>query len=229
MSTIQRRSSLGVKPTKAQKLIYIANALGLPGIAEMQGSSFNVFDTVLVGTGATRQTLSFFNATSTKSRSFSNLQTGTLQAGEAMIAEEISFIALTLSGSDLTSDATAISNAVPIQTVSATGLPNKPAVTLGLLNFTIANSKVVKDYNTYEQDPAFNPRTTGITTYDTATATIVRLGESKIYLEAPPVIPPNQKINITLEIGATGTIPANTAIMCIVGRFGSIFSAKVNL
>jgi hypothetical protein len=226
---LQRRSQIGVTPSKAQKLKYIADNLGLPGIADMQGSTVNIYDTVAISTGTGRQVLNFFANTSNKSRTFSNFQTGTLNAGEAMISEEIAFIALTASGPDLTSDSTAITVAGPVQAVSATGLPNKPSVTLGLMNFTIANRKVVKDLNTFEQDPAFNPRSTGVAVFDTATATIVRFGESKIYLEAPPVIPPNQKIQLTLEISPTGTIPANSFIMCVIGRFGSIFSSKSNL
>ena len=230
MATYTRKpSNIGVTPTKAQKLKYIADQLGIGGLADMQGSSVNLYDTVALTTGTGRQVLNFFANTSNKSRTFSNFQTGTLNAGEAMIAEEFSFIALTASGPDLTSDSTAITVSGPVQAVSATGLPNKPAVTLGLLNFTIANRKVIKDFNTFEQDPAFNPRTTGVSTFDTATATVVRFGESKIYAEAPPVIPPNQKIQLTLEISATGTVPANSFIMCVIGRFGCIFSGKSNL
>jgi len=226
-----RRASrnLGVTPTQAQKLQYIANNLGLPGIGGMQGSTVTIFDTVPITTGAGRQTLNFFVNTSNKSRTFSNLQTGTLNAGEAMVVEEVSFIALTLSGVDLTSDATAITEAVPLQVVPNAIIPNQAALTLGMLNITIANSKVVKDCSIFETDPAFNPRTTGIAAFDTATATVVRTGESKIYLEAPPVLPPNQKIQVTLEVSPTGAVAANTFIMCVLGRFGSIFAAKTTL
>lgn len=220
---------IGAAPTQAQKLAYIAGKLGLSGIKGMQGSLFNIFDTVALTTQTTRQTLSFFVNTSNKSRSFSNLQSGSLQAGEAMVVEEVSFLLLTLSGSDLTSDATSISSAMPLTMATATQYPNKYGFTLGLMNITIANSKVVKDAIAFEQDPVFNPRNTGIATLDTATATNVRYGATKIPLESAPVLPPNQKINLSLEIGVTGTIPANTAIMCVLGRFGSIFASKTTL
>lgn len=225
----QQAANVGVSPTNAQKLIYIASKLGLGGIKDMQGASFNIFDTVLLSAGTGRQVLPFFANTSNKSRTFSNLQQGTLQAGETMLLEELSFVLLTLSGTDLTSDATTITNAQPLTMAPAATLANKFGTTLGLLNITIANQRVVKDYNTYEQDPAFNPRTTGIASFDTSVATNVRMGESKIFLESGPVLPPNQKINVTLEISATGAVLANSAIMCIGGRFGSIFSGKTTL
>jgi hypothetical protein len=229
ITRVPKMGKLGVSPTNSQKLQYIASKLGLSGIKDMQGSTLTIFDTVLLATGTGRQTLNFFSQTSNKSRNFSNFQTGVLNAGEAMIVEEVSFIAVTLTNSDLTSDANAILDAVPIQAIPNTIVPNQAALTTGMINITIANSKVQKDVSTFEIDPTFNPRTTGITVADTATATLVRLGESKVYLEAPPVLPPNQKIVLSYEFGPTGTVAANVAIMCVLGRFGSIFSAKTNL
>lgn len=226
---MRKPSNIGVSPTPSQKLIYIANKLKLNGIADMQGTTFNIFDTVPITTNTGRQTLNFFSNTSNKSRNFSNLQQGTLQAGEAMLAEEVSFIVLELSGTDLSSDATAITNAYPVQSAPNGIIPNQAGLVLGMFNLVVANSRVIKDANTFEMDPAYNPRTTGMAVYDTTTATNVRIGESKLYTESSPVIPPNQKITLSWEIGPTGTVAANTHIMCIVGRFGSIFSAKTNL
>jgi hypothetical protein len=223
------QSQIGVTPTNAQKLAYIAKGLGLHGITGMQGTTFTIFDTVLLQTSTQRQVLNFFANTSNKSRNFSNLQAGVLNAGEALLCEEVAFIALELTNSDLTSDANAILNAYQIQASPNGSIPNQGALTTGMLNLTIANSKVQKDVSTYEQDPSFNPRTTGITVADTSVITNVRLGESKVYLEAPPVLPPNQKISLTWEIGPTGAVLANVAIMCVIGRFGSIFAAKQTL
>jgi hypothetical protein len=228
MATMSR-GSLGVSPTKQQKLSYIASSLGLSGLTSMQGSTVNIFDTVVLNTNATRQTLTFFNGTQNKSRNFSNFQSGVLNAGEALIIEEVSIFAVNLTGSDLTQDSTAVISITPVAGDSNTGYPNKGGFVTGLMNLTIANSKVVKDLNTYEMDPAFNPRTTGIASFDTSIATNTRMGEAKLYMEAPPVLPPNQKLTLTLEFGPTGTIPANTGIMVVLGRFGCIFSAKTNL
>lgn len=224
-----QRPALGVTPTASQKLQYIADKLGLNGIAGMQGASVNIMDTVALAAGTGRQTLNFFSNTSNKSRSFSNLQSGSLNSGESMVVEEVSFLLLTLSGTDLTSDATSISSMTPITMAPAATFANKFAFVTGLMNITIANQKVVKDNLIFEQDPVFNPRTTGIAVLDTATATNTRFGESKIYLESPPVLPPNQKISVSVEFGVTGAVAANMAIMCVLGRFGSIFASKTTL
>lgn len=215
------------KPTKAGKLIYVSDKLGLAGIKEMQGSSVNIVDTIALPTSTDRQILNFFANTQGKSRNFSNFQAGLLKAGEAMVMEEVSFILIVATSADLTSNANAILAAVPFSQASATQLPNAAGIMAGsLMNIKIANTTVVKDYNLIELMPSFNPIASGISTLDTATATNRVIGPDKIKLEAPAVLPPNQAVSVTLEIPPTGTVPAFTFIMCVVGRFGSIFSGK---
>lgn len=222
--------NLGKTPTKSQKLIYVAEKLGLDGLAEMQGSTVNIVDTVPLVTGAVRQTLTFFSQSQGKSRNFSNFQNGALKAGEAMVIEELTFVLIVATTADLTSDANAIVNYLPLSLATETQYPNAESFFGGgLINISIANSKVVKDYNAFEGVPAFNPRTTGLVSFDTATATNKFFGSSTIKLESPPVLPPNQVISVTIEISPTGTIPAFTFIQCIAGRFGSIFAAKATL
>lgn len=232
-----RPRAIGETPSQSQKLLYIAGKLGL-NLTGMQGSTVNIVDTVLVNTNATtRQTLSFFSQTQNKSRNFSNFQNGTLNAGEAMVIESLSFFLLTLSATNLTLDATTISSLRPISQVDAAQISLKEALQLGLINITIANSKVVKDYMCFEQNPSFNPKTTGIAlgealAGDTAPVAIFPeevVGQNTISLEAPPVLPPNQKLEISLELPPVGTVTGNLAIMCVAGRFGSIFSAKTPL
>lgn len=238
---VQRRpggSSLGKTPTPSQKLQYVANKLGLRGIAGMQGSTVNLFDTVLLTTAATtRQTLNFFSNTGNKSRNFSNFQNGQLNAGEAMVMETVSFFIVTLSATNLSLDATTISTFYPISQIDATPLTLKEALMMGQMNITIANSKVVKDYFVFEQNPSYNPKTTGIAlgevvAGDTAPVALFPqevIGQNSISLEAPPVLPPNQKFEISLELPPIGTVEGNLAMVCVVGRFGSIFAAKTTL
>lgn len=223
------KPSTGGKPSQPQKLIYVADKLGLSGLKDMQGSSVNIVDTVPLATNTGRQILSFFSQSANKSRNFSNFQNGSLKAGEAMVIEELAFFLVVATNADLTSDANAILTLIPVSLSSATAYPNKQSFNTGLINITIANSKVVKDFSAFEQDPAFNQNASGMTSFDTATATNVRTGPAKIRLESPPVLPPNQALSITLEIPPTGTIPAFSNIMCIAGRFGSIFAGKTTL
>jgi hypothetical protein len=218
--------TVGQTPTQAQKLIYVANKLGLTGIKEMQGSTVNIVDTVALVTNAARQTLTFFSNSIGKSRNFSNFQSGTLKAGEALVIEELAFFLVVATTADLTADANAILSVVPFNMATEVQFPNAEGAQLGLINISIANSVVVKDYCAYELLPAFTGKATGLTVFDSATATNRLVGPSKIPLEAPPVLPPNQKISITLEIPPTGTVPTFTFVMCVAGRFGSIFSGK---
>lgn len=222
----RRPSQIGVAPTQAQKLQHVSNGLGIPGIAGMQGSTVFLYDTVNLATGTGRQKLTFFSQTANKSKNFTNFQAQMLKSGESMIISELSFIVLELSGTNLNDDATAVQNAYPIQATPNGIIPNQAALTLGTIGINIANSTTVKYGFNYESDPAFNPKTTGMAVYDTATATNVRVGGSKVFLEAPPAFPPNQSLEITLEIGPTGTVAANTAVMLVIGRFGSIFAGK---
>src|ERR1700754_4825835 len=95
---IRRRSNgtSGRTPTKSQKLIHVADKLGLTGIKEMQGSSLNIVDTVPLVANATRQTLTFFNNCSQKSKNFSNFQNGKLPAGGSFAMEYVTFIYMVL-------------------------------------------------------------------------------------------------------------------------------------
>jgi hypothetical protein len=236
---MQRKNiNIGKVPTPSQKLIYVADKLKLGGLAGMQGSTVNLFDTALLSTAATtRQTLTFFSNSNGKSRNFSNFQNGQLNAGEAMVIESISFFLVTLSASNLALDATTISTMYPISQVDAAPVSLKEALMLGLLNITIANSRVVKDYFCFEQNPSYNPKTTGIAlgealAGDTEPVAIFPqevVGQNTIMLESPPVLPPNQKLEITLEMPPIGTVTGNMAMMCVIGRFGSIFAAKTTL
>lgn len=222
MARVMRRPSVGVSPTNAQKLAYVSKKLGLDGIAKMQGAAFNLFDTVLVTDNLTnRQTLNFFTQTANKSRSFTNFQQGILNAGEAMLIEYVTFYHAVLTNTDLTSEANLY---VQINPLSA--LQFVSGAWQGLLNFNIANDTVIKDYLIYEVVPAFNPSNTGIAVAGVGSP---QVGSSQIQLPATPVIPPNQKIKMTLEIPAVSGFVANSAIICVIGRMGSIFSSKTTL
>jgi hypothetical protein len=233
-----RRSPIGALPTAQQKLAYIASKLKLDGLVEMQGSTVNLYDTVLLTTAAaTRQTLNFFSNANGKSKNFSNFQAGKLGAGEAMVMEQVQFFLVTMSATNLALDGTTISSLVPLSQVNATPLSLKEALQLGVMNLTIANQQVVKNALINEVNPNFNPKTTGIhlgaiqtgATFDTIVFPEETIGQNTIYLESPPVLPPDQGFQLTVEFPPVGTVTGNLAIMCVVGRFGSIFSAKTTL
>jgi len=238
MRTTRRRTPsnmIGKTPTNSQKLVYVANKLGLSGIAGMQGSTVNIVDTVIINSGATkRQTINFFENTQNKSRNFSNFQNGSLSSGEALVMEDMKLFVVQLSSDDLTSDATRIINIFPLSNVDPSQMSDVKALGLSLMSISIANSTVVKDYQINESNPWLNPKNTGIAQGFVERAGSLAhmsgfVGNSDICLESPPVLPPNQKLKVTLEIPPlTGGNPF-LAIMCVVGKFGSIYSAKTTL
>ncbi|MDW8347128.1 MAG: hypothetical protein RML94_09250 [Bacteroidia bacterium] len=232
---IQQPTMLGVNPTPREKLLYISRQLGLD-LSKMQGTSFNLFDTVLIqNSSSSRQKMSFFTNTTNKSRNFTNFQNGTLQAGEAMIIEEISFVVLQLSSSNLSSDATNVVRVWNFSTAQYAGfLTNGSALSASMMNLSIANSVVIKNYNIIETNPMYNNRTTGINSVGVYNGNGVSIGESVIgncviKTESSPVLPMNQKLEVELEIPPVSVTSGNAAIMCVIGRFGCIFKARTTL
>lgn len=231
-------SQLGRKPTNSQKLIYVSDALGIPGIASMQGTTFNLYDTVILPTSNVRQTLNFFQTTSNKSKNFTNFQSGVLSAGEALVVEEVKFFLVNLTNTDLTSDANAFTSRFTFSSVTgAVGILTNPfALTFSNFSLSIANSQVIKEYQISETLPDMNPATSGVSNAEITAGAANTLapeqaihGNNIIRTEAPPVIPPNQKIQLSLNIPPVGTVTGSVAIMCVIGKFGSIYSAKTNL
>jgi len=223
--TMNRTSNgVGVSPTPSNKLVHTANQLGLPGIARMQGTTKIVVDTVLIADSANPQTLNFFVNTNNKSRNFSNLQNGTLKAGESLLIENIYFTRVELTGADLNADTTGVVANLPL-------VQNAIGESLALAQFDleIANSTVIDDFPIIEQLPWINPLQASVTSYNPTTAGETYLGRSVIKTEAMPVIPPNQGFRVSLRVPPITGLPANSAIVCGLGRFGSLFSAKENL
>lgn len=218
-----RSSNVGVSPTQAQKLAHISKKLGLPGITKQQGAAFNLFDTVIITNQPTqRQTLTFFTQTQGKVRTFTNFQSGILNAGEALLVEYVQFFHVVLTSTNLTTEANLIQQINPLSGLVALSV----GINMSMMNFNIANDTVVKDFLIHEGIPSFNPDNTGIAIAGLGSP---EHGSSFIKLPATPVIPPNQKIKVTLEVPAIDALPVPSAIVCVLGRFGSIFSAKTTL
>jgi hypothetical protein len=232
--------ALGVTPTNSQKLIYVSDKLGLQGIKGMQGSTVNIFDTVLLATNTGVTNVPFFSTTSNKSQNFTNFQNGTLPAGETLIIERVAYFLATLSGIDLTSDATQITDITPLSEMTTTngGFTIPGAFKMMQMAVVIANQTVVKSFLCHEVNPAFNPQTNGVSrqVYTISTAALPATttdyglsGQNSIIMEAPPVLPPNQKITIPVRIPPVGTMTGTKALICVAGRFGSIFASKTTL
>lgn len=210
------------RPTTSQKIIQTTKKLGLGGIAQQQGAAVNIFDTVLITTNTNRQTLTFFKNVSTKSRNFSNWQQGEFKAGETLAAEFLSIQLLTLTNTNLADDA----NAITAVTQVGQDLQSR-IVSLGMCQLKIANDTVFKDFQLSEAQPELNPSASGMSGL-VAGASLQVVGRTIIKLPTMPVIPPNQGIELTIDLPPI-TITGTRAVMVTLGRQGSIFASKTTL
>lgn len=209
----------GVSWTQKQKLARQANKVGVPGISAQQPATVNIFDTVVVATSANRQTLTFFSNAQGKSKNFTNWANQTYYAGESLLCTHIWFTAYTVSSSNLTADTTTITS-IPDNLANS----GAPGLALGILNFNIGNTTVIKNFNTFELIPAFNPAATGLAaTEAVAGGTNYVTGASKIRLEANPAIVPNIQISATLDIPPV-TLSGTWVVSCYIGRTGTIYN-----
>ena len=216
----------GRNPTIQEKIIHVGTKLGV-NPASMQGAAFQIFDSQILNPQVGRTTLTFFQNTSNKSQSFSNLQQGFLNAGEFLGVEEISFVLSVVNSNNLTVDTTAVN-----QSGSFSEFNFYPAP-YSLMTFTIANQDVYKDYPIVETNPLFNPDNTGVAAFTAGSFGSVA-GRSVIRLKANPVIPPNQKFQLTLTFPDTSQYlpPIPNTYWCVsafIGRTGSIFASKTVL
>lgn len=229
-----RNASQVQTPSKSQKLVYVADKLKIPGLADMQGSTTNLYDTVLLASNTNPQVVDFFSNTANKSLNFTNFINGSLKAGEAIVLEEVAIFLVNLTASSLV-DATGILDIKPISEIAGTSIvSNAGSLKVGSIQIDIANQTVVKQFNLFEMNPEFNPRTGGVSTPVQSTSlapftTFGTAGQNKVPLEAPPVLPPNQTLSVKWRIPPIGTLSGTWAAMCVVGRFGSIYASKTTL
>lgn len=240
-------SHLGLSPTNAQKLIYIANKLGLTGLAGMQGTTFNLFDTIPLPTGGGAVSLNFFTASGNKAPQFSNFNPQGLSAGEAMMIERVAFFIAVVQGTSLTDPSAAISDLIPIGTladaisnpIQGGGQIEFPgSLKMGQMAIKIANQTVLKEYLTFEQNPEFNPLTTGVSQTSMSVAALPAKGggvngQNVIPTEAPPVLAPNLGLSVLFDSAPIGTVTAPAGFMlclvAVVGRFGCIYASKTTV
>jgi len=215
------------RPTPQDKILHTSKRLGV-NLEEQQGTTINVFDTVLCPVGTTdRQTLNFFQQTTNKSRNFSNMQQGFLNVGESIGIGWVSLSFGLLTASDLTSNATQYAAG---QAGLGSWNHGFPGLSNALINLSLGNDTVLKDYMISETIPSLNPDMTGITFADSATVpsptTMIPMGSSLIHLETIHTITPNLPFKFTVELPPLATAVGIFFMQAVLGRAGSIFSAR---
>jgi hypothetical protein len=186
--------------TPQQKLVAVNNKFGNSSIKDQQGTTRLIYDTLpLSGTSA--KTLRFFEDSASRQFPFSN--TGSdgnkLGVGNTMVIESISFQILTYDTVNARFDAIALPTTVP-------------AIQAGLINFEIANNRVIKNLSMYELTNAFD-KNVGST------------NDSTIELETDIVIPPLLNFVCQVSIPYYAGV-ANTYLRCIINGAGGIIAPR---
>lgn len=186
--------------TPQQKIVAVNQKFGNSGIKDQQGTTRLIYDTLPLG-AAGAKTLRFFEDSASRQFPFSN--TGSdgnkLGVGNTMVVQSISFQILTYDTVNLRFDAIALPTTVP-------------AIQAGLINFEIANNRVIKNLSLYELTNAFD-KNVGAT------------NDSTIELETDIVIPP--LLNFVCQVQIPFFTPAaNTFLRCIINGTGGIIAPR---
>jgi len=186
--------------TPQQKMVAVNNKFGNNSIAEQQGSTRLIYDTLPLG-AAGAKTLRFFEDSASRQFPFSN--TGSdgnkLGVGNTMVIESISFYLLTYDTVNLRF------NAILLPT-------SQVAIAAGQVNFEIANNRVIKNLSLQELNAAFD-KNLGAT------------NDSTLELKTNIVIPP--LLNFVCQVQIPYFTPAaNTYLRCVINGAGGIIAPR---
>jgi hypothetical protein len=189
--------------TPQQKLVGVNNKFGNTGIKDQQGTSRIIYDSLLYNTSASTQTFRFFEDSA--SRNFPLTNTGSdgnkLGVGDTMVIQSIGIYYFFV---DRTTKE--ITWGAPL--INAQRYFN-----LSLINFEIANNKVIKKVTLTETNRAYNKNTS--------------TDNNVIVLETQIVLPPLLPYILELQVPLAGSItpPANNDVYLqaqIIGTGGII-------
>lgn len=165
--------------TPQQKLVGVNNKFGNTTVKDQQGTSRMIYDTLAVTTGTTYR---FFEDSAARVFPFTNTgsEGNKLGVGDTMVVESIAFQILTID--NLTGQFTSITN----------GFTQADAA-LGMLNFEIANNRVIKNLTGSEGFAAYNKQTSRLAT--------------DLELETQIVIPPLLPFVLEIRLPEAVTVP----------------------
>lgn len=187
--------------TPQQKMVAINQKFGNSGIAAQQGTTRQIYDTLLIPAGANAKTLRFFEDSASRTFPFSNCGSdgNKLGVGNTMVIESVTFYILTW-------------DTVNLRFTSVASPTTIVAVNNGLLNFEIANNRVIKNFSLQELSGAYD-KNPGVTI------------DSTIEFDTQIVIPPLLNFVCQLQI-PNFTPAANTYIRCVINGAGGIIAPR---
>jgi hypothetical protein len=186
--------------TPQQKLVAVNNKFGNTDIKFQQGTTRQIYDTLPIS-GAGAKTLRFFEDSASRIFPFTNVGSdgNKLGVGETMVIESISFYVLTYDTVNLRFDQIAL-------------VTTFPALTNSLINFEIANNRVIKNLSMQEINSFFDKN-------------IGSNNDSTIELNTDIVIPPLLNYILQVQIPSyTGN--ANTYLRCVINGTGGIIAPR---
>jgi hypothetical protein len=132
--------------TPSAKMALINNALGNPALKRNQGSTFEIYDYISIGTPGQTQTLNFFGNVNTKTFPFTNIQQNQLGVGESLSTQYIAFTRIVQD--NVTGAIT--QNAPLIQIVPGCNLAN--------FSLLLDNSRIIKINSLTRSNSNYNPK-----------------------------------------------------------------------
>jgi len=187
------------------KLIHVNNQFGNPGLRKQQGSTIEVYDSILLL--STQLQYHFFRNSQTKIFPFTNLETGTLEPQESFVLERAFF---TLVSVDQASG--------DITEVRQLDLTTDPGIATGEIEFFIVNQRLIRPLSVRSFFPEFNQ-------WSDHVEESVKIWDTQL------VVPPLLKFRVTIQFPEgffTDVVNTDTYLFMTLGGPGGIFAPKAN-
>ena len=196
---MREKYQFGVTPQ--QKIVAINNKFGNVGIKDQQGTTSLYYDTLPI-TAAAQNTLRFFEDSASRQFPFSN--TGSdgnkLGVSDTMALQSITFFLLKY-------------DAVNARFDDWAALTTNAGASTGMINFELANNRVIKNLSLLEINPAFD-KNEGVNT------------DSTIELDTLIVIPPLLNYVCELRLPYIASFGTYTHIRCVISGTGGIIAPR---
>lgn len=208
-----------------RKISRVTDAMGVKGIAKMQGTTRIIYDAIVLQSSTTQQTIKFFEDVNTRKFPYTNISENKLQVAETIAMQRFSMAILEV---DITNPALPL--IVSINPLASIG-QFKPLYRSDL-SISIAQDQVVKKlplqslYSAFNRNSQFNGSQTfgagGVTTS-------FEVSHDVFHFDNPIVIPPQIEFVAQLQIPAF-TLPAapnrEWRMMMTLEGLGSLFAPK---
>ena len=191
--------SAGVTPQ--QKMVSVNQKFGNTGIQDQQGTTRLIYDTLPL-TAATANTVRFFENSASRSFPFTNCGSdgNKLGVGNTMTINSISFYLLSY-------------DAVDQRFESYVQITAVPQLLTGLINFEIANNRVIKDLSLLELSANFDKN-------------VGAQNDSTIELDTDIVIPPLLNFVCEARFGYIAALAGYTHIRCVINGAAGIIAPR---